>query len=198
MVLPNILLAQAQPAGNQTEIVWPWFIIGCVLLLVAIVAFFWAFAIRNLTEGQHFLLMWILPLSSGFGVGCFAGSLKATGPVGAFTVTATGGFAVWLLSYYLLPKPSGKAPDSISIKILPGMSFRQASEVLAKQDGYSAAFTGFDDSILNAKIKPEQMTAAGVLQLIEKLKYNFVDESLRIEYRVVRDSNRGLYQIEKL
>jgi hypothetical protein len=89
----------------QRKIVWPWFVVGCVLLLAALAAFFWAFALGNLTQSQHFLLMWLLPLASGFACGCFAGSLKATGPMGNLALAATGGFAVWVLSYFLLPKP---------------------------------------------------------------------------------------------
>ena len=195
MSLAHIFVAQAEPSGNQSEIAWPWFIIGCVLLVVAFVAFFWAFALKNLTEGQHFLLMWILPLSSGFAVGCFSGSLKATGPVGALTISAAGGFAVWLLSYFLLPKPSTAAPDSDSINLPAGKSFREASRLLAEQDGYSVSFVGLDDSILNAKVKEGRMTAGGILQLIEQLKYRLVDESIKIDYRVVRDSSGGLYKL---
>ena len=76
------LLAQATGNDNAPPIVWPWFIIGCVLLLVAIIAFFWGFAAKNLTSSRYSLLMWILPLSSGFAAGAFVGGLKATGPVG--------------------------------------------------------------------------------------------------------------------
>jgi hypothetical protein len=191
------LLAQAPAGDSAPPVNWPWFIIGCVLLLVAIVAFFWAFKLGKLTEGQHFLLMWILPLSSGFAAGSFMGSLQASGPIGQLTVAATGGFAVWLLSYKLLPKPSRIAPPSMSIKMPPNKSLRQAATLLAEQDGYTVAFNGLDDAILNAKIKEGQMTAAGPMQLIEQLQHRFVDESVRVTYRVTKDSNRGLYQIDK-
>jgi hypothetical protein len=197
-MVPNLnLIADAPPAANTEGIIWPWFIIGCVLLAVAIIAFFWAFALGKLTTGQRFLLMWLLPLSSGFAVGSFAGSLKATGPLGQIAVTATGGFAVWLLSYFLLPKDSNAPPDSISTNLLKGMSFRKASQFLATLDGYNARFSGFDESVLNAEIKSGQITAAGVLELIEGLRYRFSDESIQIDYRVVRDSKRGLYEIDK-
>src|SRR5947208_507641 len=36
MILRNAILAQAQSAVNQPEIMWPWFIVGCVLLLIAV------------------------------------------------------------------------------------------------------------------------------------------------------------------
>ena len=57
--------------------------------------------------------MWLLPLASGFGCGCFAGSLKLSGPIGSLAVAATGGFAVWLLSFYLLPKIPDPAPPPV-------------------------------------------------------------------------------------
>ncbi len=196
-MLGHILLAQSQSVENQGGIVWPWFIIGCTLLAVAIIAFFWGFAIANLTPSQHLLLMWILPLSSGFAVGCFAGSLNATGPVGQFTVTAAGGFAVWLLSFFLLPKPVEKARDSDSTSILPGTSFRQAAKNLAEPDGYDVIFTGFDDAVLNSKLRPGPMTAGGTVQLMEKLGTRFIDESIDIRYKVVRDSNAGRYCFDK-
>ena len=90
-------------APRRDRIEWPWFILGCVLLVSALVAFFWGFSLSNLTNDQHFLLMWLLPLTSGFACGCFAGSLKVSGPLGSLAVAATGGFAIWFLSYYLLP-----------------------------------------------------------------------------------------------
>src|SRR5205823_10265595 len=60
---------------------WPWFILGCFLLLVAVVAFFWGFALGELTPARRFLLMWILPLASAFACGCFSGAMSASGPL---------------------------------------------------------------------------------------------------------------------
>jgi hypothetical protein len=200
MNLEHILLAAAESNQPTGSIGWPWFIIGCVLLVAAIVAFFWAFALGNFTRSQYFLLMWLLPLSSGFAAGCFIGSLKATGPIGQIAVTATGGFAVWFLSFLLLPKPVKieSAQDSISVNLTKEMSFRRASQFLAQLDGFIAACNGFDDAVLNAKINKGQMTAAGVRELIEGLKYRFSDASIKVEYRVVRDPSRGLFQIDKI
>lgn len=59
---------------------------------------------ENLTPSRRFLLMWLLPLASGFACGCFAGSLNVSGPLGSLAIAATGGFAVWLLSFFLLPE----------------------------------------------------------------------------------------------
>jgi hypothetical protein len=83
------------------------------MLVAALAAFFWAFSFEYLSPSRHFLLMWLLPIASGFACGCFSGSLKVSGPVGSFLIAATGGFAVWLLSYYLLPAiPDQKGASS--------------------------------------------------------------------------------------
>jgi hypothetical protein len=92
-----------EDSSNQKDFNWPWFIIGCVFLIAAIAAFFWAFSFEHLSPSRRFLLMWLLPLASGFGCGCFAGSFRFSGPYGSLAVAATGGFAVWLFSYFLLP-----------------------------------------------------------------------------------------------
>src|SRR5206468_518372 len=114
--------------NGQQPISRPWFVVGCVLTLVAIVAFFWGFALKDLTSSQWSLLMWLLPLSSGFACGCFAGSMHAGGTVGTLTISAVGGFAVWLLTFYLLPSPiPAKPPDSLSMVFKEGTSIRQAA-----------------------------------------------------------------------
>jgi len=84
-------------SNNDRPFSWPWFILGCFLLLAAFVAFFWSFALGELTHDRRMLLMWILPLASGFACGCFSGSVSTSGKVG-LAVTATGGFAVLVLS----------------------------------------------------------------------------------------------------
>jgi hypothetical protein len=85
---------------------WPWFSVGLIVLAASLIVFFWAFAIGDLSPSRIFLLRWLLPLASGFICGCFAGSLRASGPLGTLVIGATGGFAVWLLTFFFLPDPS--------------------------------------------------------------------------------------------
>lgn len=77
------------------------FYLGCTLLLIAVVLAFWGFSLGELTKDQRTILLWGLPLASGFGSWTFAGgiSAKAKGWQG-FVISATGGFAVWLLSFF--------------------------------------------------------------------------------------------------
>jgi hypothetical protein len=193
------LAQQTTPSADGIE--WRWFILGCVLILVAIIAFFWGFALGELKHGQYMLLMWILPLSSGFAAGSFAGSIKATGPIGQIAITATGGFAVWLLSFLLIPKPpktEPPPPPSDSVDLSDGLSLRQAVDVILQPDGHSAVFKGFDDAILNAKIRQGRVTAGGPRQLIERLQHRFVDGTIAARFGVTFDQNRGVYEITRL
>jgi hypothetical protein len=113
----------APQAVSHSHTNWPWFVVGCILLAAGLAAFFWAFSLDYLSPSRRFLLMWLLPLASGFACGCFAGSLKVSGPVGTVVVAATGGFAVFLLTHLLLPNipesralPTGSgSPPSTSV-----------------------------------------------------------------------------------
>jgi hypothetical protein len=63
----------------------------------------WGFSKGDLTPDQLSILLWGLPLASGFGCWTFAGSIsaKAKGWHG-IAVSATGGFGVWFLTHFLL------------------------------------------------------------------------------------------------
>ncbi len=84
---------------------WKFFVLGCFISLVAVGLAIWGFSLQKLTMDQRFILHWIFSLCSGFASWSFAGSIsaKAKGWQG-FAIAATGGFAVWLLSNFLLFK----------------------------------------------------------------------------------------------
>lgn len=86
---------------------WPDFVVGCVVLVAGLSVAAWAFAMRELSPDQRFILLWILPIAGGFSSRSFAGSISAKGKelISGTVIAAGGGFAIWLLSYFLLPKP---------------------------------------------------------------------------------------------
>jgi hypothetical protein len=104
--------------GPTETVEWRYFSVGLVLLAAALGFGGWGFHLANLTPDQRLILLWILPLASGFGAGAFAGgiSAKARGLIPGVIITATGGFAVWLLTYLLLPDPAKEA-DQKRLKI---------------------------------------------------------------------------------
>lgn len=107
----------AKPIDSKAK----YFLVGVVCLVAALALAGWGFALGTLTPDQRQILLWLLPIASGFACSSFAGgiSAKARGLLPGLLVTATGGFAVWLISFFVL-FPSSKpeilpavAPNSI-------------------------------------------------------------------------------------
>lgn len=92
------------------------FVVGCVLLGFALALAVWAFYLGDLTPDQRAIVLWILPLASGFASGAFVGSLtvESRGYLPGIVATATGGFAVYLMTALLLvpERKSASGPDS--------------------------------------------------------------------------------------
>lgn len=86
---------------------------GSTASLVILALLVWAFGFGDLTRDQRSILRAVVPLLSAFVAGSFTGSLtfesKKLWP--AAVGTATGGFAVWLISVNLLfpPRPEPKS-----------------------------------------------------------------------------------------
>ena len=91
---------------------WHRFLIGCGLLTISVGFAVWGFSKEVLYDHQRQILVWILPLAAGFSASAFAGSIsvKSRKLIPGVAVTATSGFAVWLLCFWFL----FPAPDSIS------------------------------------------------------------------------------------
>ena len=96
---PEKVKGRRKPEDHQ-KLEWRWFILGCVLLFFAVTLVIWGFSLRVLTEDQRRLLVWALPLASGFSVGAFAGSIytKSRNWISEISITASGGFAVWFIN----------------------------------------------------------------------------------------------------
>jgi hypothetical protein len=90
-------------SGSDLEV--RWFIVGVFLLLVAIGFAAWGFSLgSDLREDQRRILLFVLSLAAGVGAGAFAGSIsvKARGLVPGVVVSAAGGFAAWVITFYSL------------------------------------------------------------------------------------------------
>lgn len=84
------------PEQNTLRTHWPRFLVGVFLLLIGVGFAIWGFSKTVLSPDQRQILLWILPLASGFSASAFAGSLsvKAKGFWPGLVITATGGFGV--------------------------------------------------------------------------------------------------------
>lgn len=94
------------------------FVVGSTLLVFAVALAFWGFSKGVLSDDQRRILLWLLPLASGFSACAFAGSLsvKAQGLLPGLVVAATGGFGVWLLTFFFLFPSTGSDSNKDSSK----------------------------------------------------------------------------------
>jgi hypothetical protein len=83
-------------------------LLGGFFILAAILMAAWGFSQGSLEPDQRWILVWMLAMASGAGAWSFSGSLAVQGHelITRLAVTATGGFAVWLLTFFLLPLPA--------------------------------------------------------------------------------------------
>jgi len=91
--------------SKQTGGIEPrFFVVGVLSLVFALGMVVWGFGLGNLTRDQRFLFLWMLPIAGGFASGSFTGSLSAASKrwKNTLIVAATGGFAVWVLTYLML------------------------------------------------------------------------------------------------
>lgn len=89
---------------QRQELQWRWFILGVFFLLVAVGFAGWAFYEECLSQDRLRILQWALPIASGFMAWTFTGTMTTRGrSFGAgLVVFATGGFAIWLITTYVL------------------------------------------------------------------------------------------------
>jgi hypothetical protein len=113
--------AKAAAGANQSspKVEWRYFCVGVLFLLFGIGLALWAFSKGQLTPDQRMILLWALPIISGFVCGSFTGSLtvNSRGFWPGVVATATGGFGVWLLTYFMLPNAGTSATSLDDYKV---------------------------------------------------------------------------------
>jgi hypothetical protein len=92
-----------QAKQGRESLEWRWFVLGCILLLLAVVLGIWGFQIKNLSPDQRSILKWTLSLASGFSAGAFTGSLVVRWHlIPNVVISASAGCAVWCLTFFFL------------------------------------------------------------------------------------------------
>tara|TARA_R110002049_G_scaffold70521_6_gene182122 strand:- start:11952 stop:12935 length:984 start_codon:yes stop_codon:yes gene_type:complete len=116
------------PPGTERDFLeLRFFLLGILLLLIAVAFAGWAFYEECLSSSRQNILRWALPLASGFAAWSFSGSLHVR-TAGGLIAAATGGFAVWLITIYILIPTSDAGCGEAA---LPPTTAVIASKVLA-------------------------------------------------------------------
>jgi hypothetical protein len=103
---------------------WRMFGLGVVGFVVAVIFAVWTFILKEVKEPQIIALLFIFPLATGFFAWTFSGALGANSR-SRLLISATGGFAVWLVTYMGLhgiftaaPEPNPPDPNEGSKTII--------------------------------------------------------------------------------
>jgi hypothetical protein len=103
-VIPSNSPIDPVPNGPHADPWWIRYVVGAFLTLVAVGFAIWGFLAVELSEDRRRILVWVLPLCSGFAAFAFAGSLSVSSKEfwPGVAIAATGGFGVWLLTFFFL------------------------------------------------------------------------------------------------
>ena len=82
-----------------------WLVFGAIFSLLTFGLLLAAFYLPEISCDRWTLLRYVLPVFSGVAAGAFIGAINAKGSINQFTVAATGGFAVWLISLLVVGVP---------------------------------------------------------------------------------------------
>jgi len=90
--------------------------VGVAFSGMAIVLGLWGFSRPVLASHQIMILRASFAIASGIAAGAFTGAITADSRK-ILGVTATGGFALWFLTYLFFPVPDGKLPATICFNL---------------------------------------------------------------------------------
>jgi hypothetical protein len=160
------------------------FLVGIVLLAAAFGLACWGFSKPSLARHQILIMQWLLPLASGFCAGAFTGGLtfRSRGWLPGVLVTATGGFAVWIITFFQLGRSDPPPDRTVLVQLRENGSTIKRDFVLTYEDesGVKHSAQGrFGEATINlpgnartlrnvhAKLPCYQESAHGPFDLIE-------------------------------
>lgn len=89
-----------------------------------------------------------------------------------------------------------KGQDSINVTLQSNMTFKQATEFLADLDHFTVDFKeDCDEAALNAEVRGGQIKGKSTVELIELLRLRLKGSRTRLNYRVTKLQDRGVYEI---
>jgi uncharacterized integral membrane protein len=159
-------IAQPQMTSTQKTQLWLAFTFGVVFLAIILVI---AVFIPNPTNFQYQVFRITLALAAGGVAAVIPGILNVNIPR---FITAGGALAVFVVVYFYSPAQLiVKPPDSVSVSLPTGLTFRRAAELIADNDGAVTELIGFGEPDLNAPIKAGRTSATDVKSLLDHLRF---------------------------
>lgn len=146
---------------------------------------------------MHFLTALCGALAGGFLTGGALLDVVWTKGAGKVSLSATAGFALAILvwwGYGKIPEDQGiNVDDTATIDIPPGWIFKSVVDSLITKLKAGVEYVGFTDEELNAELKPQQLQADGIIELLKSLRAVTVRQAIR-PYKVKKSKN--VYQLK--
>jgi hypothetical protein len=146
---------------------------------------------------MHFLTALCGGLAGGFLTGGALLDVIWTKGTGKVSLSATAGFALAILvwwGYGKIPEDQGiNVDDTATIDIPSGWTFKSVVDSLITKLKAGVEYVGFSDQELNAELKPQQLKADGIIELLTSLRSVTMKQTIR-PYKVKKSKN--VYQLK--
>lgn len=179
---------------------WIGFGFVAFLLVVLVIIFF---TIPNLTEDRRSILRFLISLCAGFAGAFITGQIlfNIEGSLGTnakYGISSSAGFALFLIIWFFFPKSKTPLapPDSITISIPKGCTFKQAVEILVQNDKAVASYKNFTDKELQAELQARELHEKTVSDAISRLQFIAVKPGAVPEYTV--NYSNSVYSLIKI
>lgn len=161
------------------------------LILFFVIAFFWG---KNLSQNQFAILKILSALCAAIAAGVISGELSLH-KEGAMNITASSGFALFVIVWFVFPKYKISLEDGFSINIPAGKTFKEIINIIVEQDNAFVEFNGFDDNELNAVLKSRQLQTKTIQNAMENLRLITINSNAIGKYAVTK--NGSTYVLNK-
>ena len=154
----------------MTPLLWVSFGFAAALFLFLVIAFF---AAKDLTISQWQILRVISAFCSGISGGLFSGEalFKLDGQISTgfnMGVSGSAGFALFFTIWFTFGRIASK-PKGISLSIPSGWTFEQTASELARSEGKTIEFLGFDSAEKLARLNERVLVADSGVQILGAL-----------------------------
>jgi hypothetical protein len=106
------------------------------------------------------------------------------------------GFIGFIFTTAMSAADKTRGQNSINVTLQDGMTFKEAAEFLADLEHFTVDVSATcDQSALNANVRGGQIRGKSTVELIELLRLRLKDSGTRLNYRVTKAQDRGVYEI---
>ncbi len=157
-----------------------------VLILFLIFAFIWG---RNLSHHQFTILKVLSALCAAIAAVLIAGEISVH-KEGAMTISASSGFALFVIVWFVFPKYQILLEDGFNMSIPAGKTFQEIVNIIIEQDNAFVEFRGFNNTELTSTLKSRQLQTKTINEALKNLRLITENQNAISEYSVIKEGSK--------